>query len=111
MALVDRDSLCPLCGEPLGEEGILGFTYYAVSHREFEALDDSAVHQECLRNWEKKEEFVTFWNSQIHRRAHGFFVRDYELLVIEDDGSVQYEKPQKIEKKKPSLLRRIFGKA
>lgn len=108
--MVSKDMPCPICGQQFGEREVLTFTFYQVAHREFEVFDDNAVHQDCLRNWEKKEEFVKFWNSQI-RQSHDMFDRDYELLVIQPDGSVRYEKPKAEVKKKRSVFKQIFGGA
>lgn len=110
MALVSPKQPCPICGQPLGDAEILGFAYYGVCHQEYEAFDDSAAHQECLRNWEMRDDFVKFWNHQI-RISHGVLAaRDYEVLVVKADGRVWYEKPKKEPAKKAGPLRRLFGK-
>ncbi|OVE75339.1 hypothetical protein BVX97_04970 [bacterium E08(2017)] len=88
MALVHPDMNCPFCGDRLGDDqsNIIGFTFLDIRHRDFECLDDSACHRSCLSQWEKRDDFITFWNQQL-RASLGF---DAQQLFVDQSGLVDY---------------------
>ena len=90
MALVYPDMNCPFCGDRLGENesNIIGFTFLDIRDRDFEYLDDSACHRSCLSQWDKRDDFITFWNQQMRAslgpNAPELFVNDAGLVDYRD---------------------------
>jgi hypothetical protein len=68
MALVEPGALCGLCREPIDDSRIDTLTTTAHVelrfHLEFSILNDGAAHQHCIDNWDKRDEFIEFFNSE-----------------------------------------------
>jgi hypothetical protein len=88
MALVSPDMNCPLCFGRLGDDlsNIIGFTCLGIRHRDFECFDDSACHRSCLSQWEKRDDFIAFWNQQLRTSL----IPNARLLFVDESGLVDY---------------------
>ena len=86
MALVSDGMPCAICRKPIADVNpgnIFATTFYGIEHPLYRALDDSAVHKECIANWEHRDAFVAFYNSKCRNELrvdrHGHVVRRISL--------------------------------
>ena len=85
MALIDEDTRCAICGQVLGEGERLCTTFFGIEHPDFRLLDDGCAHQDCLRGWPRRDEFVSQWNARVRTTSIWG-----HLLRVSRDGTVRY---------------------
>jgi len=84
MTIENLGELCQLCQEPLGDDAkaIIRFRFIGYGKLEFKMLDGTAAHRSCMNSWNKRHEFVTFWNKVAFKK----FGKDVRPLQIDDTG-------------------------
>lgn len=67
MAMISDSDPCPFCGQPFGDEEIIGFTYIGTADPLLRQIDDWAAHRRCLEAFPQVAELVDAWNAEAAR--------------------------------------------
>ncbi len=71
MAMIEAGMCCGICGRPISDPfGLEAFALpcLGIQHPIFRDLDDAAVHQKCIKDWEHKTGFVEHFNGISKRK-------------------------------------------
>lgn len=65
MSMVWEGMCCPLCNLPIDIDAkdFIAFPYVGLENTRYAALDDAAVHNICIKDWMKRDQFIRLFNE------------------------------------------------
>lgn len=80
-------SRCAICDQPIArEEEVFSLSAVGDILSDFWRLFDANTHRECLRTWDRRDEFVAYYNQSVMETPIGIG----GTLVVLEDGGVEY---------------------
>jgi len=70
----------------MDETDFLAFTCIGTLPSAYDSLDDGVVHQTCLSQWDRRDDFLKHWNLEVNLLALDGKV----YLLAVHDGVVKY---------------------